>query len=379
VDTTGPHSRATQSSSTNIRVQSVTKSFGGPEPALNDLTIEILDKELLVLLGPSGCGKTTLLNILAGLDQPTTGEIFFADQRVTDIPAEDRDISMVFQSIGLYPHMNARQNIVFPLRLRKIPDDVIRDRVVEITDLLGIGSLLDRRINQLSGGQRQRVAITKALVKRPRLFLLDEAFSNLDADLRRQLRSELVRIHQELDITMVFVTHDQEEAMSMADRIAIMNSGRLVQLGSPLEIYQHPATLWVARFIGAYPINIFQAEVRPSPEGLNVLMDGKHPIQLDPDTLERWKAAKLPKQVVLAVRPEHVRLSAPGSGHLQGEIHVREVLGDKILYHLGAGGHHLRAVTGSSEVFHPDQGVGISLDWTHAFVFDSQTEKAVIS
>jgi ABC-type sugar transport system ATPase subunit len=359
-------------------VVGVSKSFGGPDPALDDLSLEILDKELLVLLGPSGCGKTTLLNLLAGLEQPTQGDVYFGGQRVTDIPAEERDISMVFQSIGLYPHMNAIDNITFPLRLRKVPAAVIRERVEDMAGLLGIGRLLRRRINELSGGERQRVAIAKALIKRPRLFLLDEAFSNLDADLRRQLRSELVRIHHELDITMVFVTHDQEEAMSIADRIAVLNAGRLVQVGAPLEIYRHPATAWAARFIGAYPINLFNAELIPGAE-LGVQVEGQPPVVLDAVTRQRWQAANLPPKVILAIRPEHLHLSTDGPCEMQATVHIREVLGDTILYHLRAGQHQLRAVRPAAEVYELDQPIGLSFDWSRVFVFDAGTERALVA
>ena len=226
---------------------------------MRDLNLEIRDGELLVLLGPSGCGKTTTLNMLAGLEQPTSGQLYFGDGAMNNVPPEERDIAMVFQSIALYPHLNVRDNIGFALKTRGASRQVIDERMAEVVDILDIDRLLDRRIHQLSGGQRQRVAIAKALVRRPRLFLLDEPFSSLDAALRRQMRSELVRIHREVETTMVFVTHDQEEAMAIADRIVVMNDGELIQLGPPLDLYQAPRNLWVARFIGSHPINVIDA------------------------------------------------------------------------------------------------------------------------
>ena len=199
-----------------------------------------------MLLGPSGCGKTTTLNMLAGLEQPTSGQLLFGDRVMNDVPPEERDIAMVFQSIALYPHLNVRDNIGFALKTqRRAEAGQIAERTTEVAAHPRYRPLLDRRIHQLSGGQRQRVAIAKALVRRPRLFLLDEPFSSLDAALRRQMRSELVRIHREVETTMVFVTHDQEEAMAIADRIAVMNEGELIQLGPPLDLYHAPRNLWV--------------------------------------------------------------------------------------------------------------------------------------
>jgi ABC-type sugar transport system ATPase subunit len=230
----------------DIRLQGVQKKFSNEAIAVKNLDFEIKDRELLVLLGPSGCGKSTTLNMLAGLELPTSGRIFFGNRDVTRVPPEERDISMVFQSIVLYPYLNVQDNILFALRLRKVPQDVQKQRLAEMASLLGIERYLRRAIHELSGGERQRVAIAKALVKRPKLFLLDEPFSSLDAEMRRELRGELVRIRRGLDTTMLFVTHDQEEALSIADRIAVMNQGELVQIAQPLEIYDSPATMWVA-------------------------------------------------------------------------------------------------------------------------------------
>jgi len=362
----------------DIRLINVSKSFGGPEPALSSLTITLKDRELLVLLGPSGCGKTTLLNILAGLEEPSTGENFFGKECMTGVPAEERNISMVFQSIGLYPHMNAIDNIRFPLKLRRVPREKIAERVEAMAKLLGISHLMKRRMNELSGGERQRVAIAKALVKRPRLFLLDEAFSNLDADRRRQLRSELVRIHQELDITMVFVTHDQEEAMSIADRIAVMRKGRLIQIGTPLEIYQHPVNLWVAQFIGSHPINVINGQYTPETCQLQLAISDVHPLQLDSKTLERWGKVRIPNQVILGIRPEWVRLSNK-EGEIPITVTLRQVLGENIVYHLSTSTQvELRAVRPASDWFEIGQAIFASFSWERVFVFDQATESALL-
>src|SRR5829696_670641 len=233
----------------SIRFVGVDKRFDAFQ-AVRNLDLEINDGELLVLLGPSGCGKTTTLNMLAGLEQPSGGQLLFGDQVMNNVPPEERDIAMVFQSIALYPHLNVRENIGFALKSQRIDRATIKQRVAEVAKTLDIDAFLERRINQLSGGQRQRVAIAKALVRRPRLFLLDEPFSSLDADMRRQLRSELVRIHRSLETTMVFVTHDQEEAMSVADRIVVMRKGQVVQVGNPLDVYNRPAAVWTSQFVG---------------------------------------------------------------------------------------------------------------------------------
>src|SRR5947207_12600462 len=261
-----PSDRTMGSDGAAIRLRNIGKQFTNQsqDAALRDINLDIHDKELLVLLGPSGCGKTTTLNILAGLEEPSGGEIFFGDQLMNDVPAEERDISMVFQSIALYPHLNVEENIAFALRLRKVPKEEIQRRMDETVPMLGMEPYLKRKLHQLSGGERQRVAIAKALVKRPRLFLLDEPFSSLDADMRRQLRAELVRIHHALETTMVFVTHDQEEAMSVADRIVVMRRGELTQVGTPLDIYMRPANVWTSRFVGTHPINMFEVTIDPS-------------------------------------------------------------------------------------------------------------------
>ena len=370
---------AVERQSESIRLENVAKHFAAQEhPALRDLTLEIHDRELLVLLGPSGCGKSTLLNLLAGLDEPTRGNIYFGDREVTRVPAEERNISMVFQNVGLYPHMNALDNIRFPLKRIKTAPDIIRRRVDEMAAMLGISHLLARRLNELSGGERQRVAIAKALVKRPRLFLLDEPFSSLDADRRRQLRSELLRIHRHLQITMVFVTHDQEEAMSLADRIAVMRAGELMQLGAPLDIYQRPAALWVASFIGAYPVNIMQAVPDLAAGKVRLLVGDEPSLDLDPATLARWRAANLPERVTVAVRPEYVRVAPAGAPGISAQISIRELLGDNVLYHLQADQLQMRAVRPVSEMFEVGENLSLTFEWPRVFVFHPETEKALL-
>jgi ABC-type sugar transport system ATPase subunit len=376
---TAPRARDGAEPANSIRLVDVSKRFDGGVPAVNRLDLEIRDGELLVLLGPSGCGKTTTLNMLAGLERPTSGQLYFGNQAMNNVPPEERDIAMVFQSVALYPHLNVRDNIGLALKTRGESRQVINERTTEVVRVLDIGPLLDRRIHQLSGGQRQRVAIAKALVRRPRLFLLDEPFSSLDAALRRQMRSELVRIHREVETTMVFVTHDQEEAMAIADRIAVMSQGELIQLGSPLEIYRAPRNLWVAQFIGSHPINVVEASL--SPDGAQLLGDANWTKSL-PGDLRAIVQSKAPAgKFLVGVRPEHLSVAPAGgttdTAGWQAEIYTRQILGTDILYELTGGGYMLRAVTPTSQVFEIGDPVTITFDWNDAFVFEPETGDAL--
>ena len=361
----------------SIRFANVSKSFD-QFAAVRDLDLEIRDGELLVLLGPSGCGKTTTLNMLAGLERPTGGQLYFGERAMNDVPPEERDIAMVFQSIALYPHLDVRDNIGLALKTRRVPRQEIAQRTAEVVQTLDIAPLLGRRIHQLSGGQRQRVAIAKALVRRPRLFLLDEPFSSLDAALRRQMRSELVRIHREVETTMVFVTHDQEEAMAIADRIAVMNEGHLVQLGSPLDIYQAPRNLWVAQFIGSHPINVIDASL--TADGARLLAAGGGASPLPAPVRARVERQANDGSFLVGIRPEHLALrpaNGADSGSWQAEVYTRQILGTDILYELSSHGHLLRAVTPTAQLLDIGQPVTIDVDWNEAFVFDPGSGNAL--
>src|SRR5215203_1676282 len=363
----------------SIRFVGVDKRFDAFQ-AVRNSDLEINDGELLVFLGPSGCGKTTTLNMLAGLEQPSGGQLLFGDQVMNNVPPEERDIAMVFQSIALYPHLNVRENIGFALKSQRIDRATIKQRVAEVAKTLDIDAFLERRINQLSGGQRQRVAIAKALVRRPRLFLLDEPFSSLDAELRRQMRGEIVRIHRGVETTMVFVTHDQEEAMAIADRIGVMNEGELVQLGPPLEVYQSPRNLWVAQFIGSHPINVIEASI--TADGAQLLPDGSWTVTL-PAPLRTLLQGKAPEgKCVVGVRPEHLSVAtadrASDANRLQAEVYTRQILGTDILYELAGNGHILRAVTPTSQLFDIGDQVAIGFDWTDAFIFDPGSGDALV-
>ena len=275
-----------------------------------------------------------------------------------------------------------RENIGFSLRNSRVAKTEIAARVAEVAGILEIEKYLERKITQLSGGQRQRVAIAKALVRRPRLFLLDEPFSSLDAELRRQMRGEIVRIHREVETTMVFVTHDQEEAMAIADRIAVMNGGRLMQLGQPLDLYQAPTTMWIAKFIGAHPINILDSTLTNGRSGASLLPENRWNVQL-PESIRSGIAGKATNDhVYIGIRPEHMLLSSAGSGSdntTAGEIYTRQILGTEILYEVKVGDALLRAVVPTSQVFSVGDAVRLGIDWTNALMFDHESEQTILS
>ena len=257
----------------NVILKNLVKRFGAVT-AVDNLSIEIHDKEFAVLVGPSGCGKTTALRMIAGLETITSGEIYIGDTLVNEMAPKDRDIAMVFQNYALYPHMNVRDNLGFGLKMRKFPTEEIDGRVQEAADILGIHALLDRKPKELSGGQRQRVAVGRAIVRKPKVFLFDEPLSNLDAKLRVAMRAEISKLHRRLEATIVYVTHDQVEAMTMADRIFIMHNGALQQSGRPLEVYQHPANRFVAGFIGSPAMNFIEATLVAKEGGYYLEADG---------------------------------------------------------------------------------------------------------
>jgi multiple sugar transport system ATP-binding protein len=299
----------------------VSKQFGDVT-AVDDLSLDIADREFLVLLGPSGCGKSTALRMIAGLEDPTDGIIRIDDRIVNDVDPKDRDVAMVFQSYALYPHMTVRRNIEFPLRSRSIGAEERKRLVSEAARVLGLEDLLERKPGQLSGGQRQRVALARAIVRRPAAFLMDEPLSNLDAKLRVATRAELVELHRRLEATVVYVTHDQVEAMTMATRIAILDRGRLQQIAAPDEVYARPANLFVASFIGSPPMNTVTADVTGEPDAPRVRVPGTE-LEVRSPAREALIASGL-REVVLGVRPEHLRFASSG---IPAEVTVVESLG----------------------------------------------------
>jgi ABC-type sugar transport system ATPase subunit len=305
-----------------VTLEHVSKQFDGVA-AVDDLSIDVADQEFLVLLGPSGCGKSTALRMIAGLEDPTAGTITIGDRVVNDVEAKDRDVAMVFQSYALYPHMTVRRNIEFPLRSRKVPARERATLVHDAAESLGLTEYLDRKPAQLSGGQRQRVALARAIVRRPQAFLMDEPLSNLDAKLRVQTRAELVELQRRLAATVVYVTHDQVEAMTMGHRIAILDRGVLQQVGAPQDVYARPANLFVARFIGSPPMNTVTARIGRVAETLVAEMPGGH-APLEP-ALASAVAARGLDEVVIGVRPED--LTFDGGRGIPATVTVVESLG----------------------------------------------------
>ena len=360
-----------------VVLESVTKRFGDVT-ALNDLSLEIEDKEFLVLLGPSGCGKTTALRCIAGLETPDSGRIFIGGRLVNEVQPKDRDIAMVFQSYALYPNMTVHDNLAFPLKIGKRPKQEIEERVRKVAETLRISNLLARKPKQLSGGERQRVALGRAIIREPKVFLMDEPLSNIDAKLRLYMRAELKRLQIDLGVTTIYVTHDQAEAMTMANRIAVMNGGVLMQLSSPDIMYASPSSSFVAGFIGSPPMNFIQCSVEDA--------DGR--VFLDAETFKldvsEWtdaiKENSTSSEVMLGVRPEDVRVSKdrPNRDAIEAEVYVVEPLGAQIILDLEVGSNMLRAE--SREGFLPKVGdkVWLSFKKDKLHVFDKKTEKAVI-
>ena len=306
---------------TNVEFDGVTKVFPGGAVAVEDLTLTVDDGEFLILVGPSGCGKSTALRMIAGLEKISAGSITVGGTRVNDIPPKDRDIAMVFQNYALYPHMSVEKNLGFALRQRKASKEEIAQRVGDMATLLGLTDLLQRKPGQLSGGQRQRVAMGRALVREPQVFLLDEPLSNLDAKLRVQMRAELKKLHHRLGITTIYVTHDQVEAMTLGDRIAVLSAGRLQQIGAPQEVYDHPANVFVAGFIGSPPMNLLSGSVRDGRVSAGDLVFARSGV---PDA-----------DVIVGIRPEGLRPVGPEDPGPGFELHVDvvEPLGDEVMVH----------------------------------------------
>jgi multiple sugar transport system ATP-binding protein len=306
----------------SVTLTGVTKRFDDVV-AVDDLTLHIEDREFLVLLGPSGCGKSTVLRMIAGLEEPTAGEIRIGDRVVNDVEPKDRDLAMVFQSYALYPHMSVRGNIEFPLRSRQVPKHARAERVHDVAEMLGLTGLLDRKPSQLSGGQRQRVALARAVVRQPAAFLMDEPLSNLDAKLRAATRVELVELQRRLAATVVFVTHDQVEAMTMGHRIAILDHGALQQVGSPQDVYDHPANLFVARFIGTPPMNTVSGTVQQREGAIGLAAEGVF-LPLPREIVGAIERRGL-TELVVGVRPEHVVID--DRGLLSASVELVEHLG----------------------------------------------------
>jgi len=324
-----------------VALRNIVKTFDRT-PAVQGIDLDISDREFIVLVGPSGCGKSTTLRMIAGLEEATSGEIYIGDQLVNDVPPKDRDIAMVFQNYALYPHMTVFENMSFGLRLKKFPKPEIRERVQAAARILDITDLLDRRPKQLSGGQRQRVAMGRAIVRNPKVFLFDEPRSNLDAKLRVQMRTEIKKIHQKVTTTTVYVTHDQIEAMTLADRVVIMNGGRIDQIGTPHEVYHKPRTQFVAGFIGSPTMNFLPCRLVENGAGLTVRLSDWLALPVPASREARYRP-RVGHELIFGLRPEHIREGRgdvpPGMAAFEARLDVVEPMGmETMVYFLVDGG-----------------------------------------
>jgi multiple sugar transport system ATP-binding protein len=374
-----------------VVIEHLTKLFPGPNGTtvrgVEDLSLSVENQELLVLVGPSGCGKTTTLRLLAGLEAPTTGSIAIDGQPMDRVPAKGRNLAMVFQNPALYPHLTAYENLAFGLKLRKCSKAEIERRVSEAAEMLGLADCLERLPMALSGGQRQRVALGRALVRRPGLFLFDEPLSNLDPALRSQLRLEIRRLHQRLQTTSVYVTHDQFEAMTLGDRVAVLRQGKLEQLAAPLVLYSQPANLFVAGFIGSPPMNFVRGALRPSGEVLCFEAETREgadasgrlslPVAQSMAVHLRERANRA---AMLGLRPEHIQLQAvePGTGHaVAGLVELVEPVGAEAFVHVRCAWQSLVARAPGPPRVHAGEKISLRFDMTQAHFFDAANEQAL--
>jgi multiple sugar transport system ATP-binding protein len=363
-----------------VMLDQVTKHFGHVV-AVNNVTLDIPDKQFTVLVGPSGCGKTTALRLVAGLEEATAGNIYIGERVVNDVAPKDRDIAMVFQNYALYPHMSVYDNMAFGLRLRKYPRPQIERRVKEAAEMLGIQELLGRKPKQLSGGQRQRVALGRAIVREPQVFLMDEPLSNLDAKLRVQTRAEIKKLHARLQTTTIYVTHDQVEAMTMGDRIVVMNQGAVQQVDSPLNLYERPANLFVAGFIGSPAMNFIEAKL--ARQDGKVIVDGGAFHGEVPAEYASRLADWVGRPIIFGIRPEDIydrafHTATANSAFMRAMVDVHEPLGSDIILYLTAGDHSIVARVDARSQARMGQPAEVVLDMKKMHVFNPDTHAAVL-
>jgi multiple sugar transport system ATP-binding protein len=365
-----------------VSCRNVVKMYDGGVQAVKGIDLDIADQEFVVLVGPSGCGKSTTLRMIAGLEEITDGEILIGGDVVNDVPPRDRDIAMVFQNYALYPHMSVFDNMAFGLKLRKFPKDEIKRRVDEAARILDIAPLLDRKPRALSGGQRQRVAMGRAIVRNPKVFLFDEPLSNLDAKLRVQMRTEIKKVHQTVKTTTVYVTHDQIEAMTLADRVVVMNNGIIEQVGTPNDLYHHPATRFVAGFIGSPAMNFIPCQVEDGPHGaLEVRFGDKLALPIPPERRERYAKQK-GRSMVLGLRPEHLfeyhaTNAKPGWARVDLLTDVVEPMGMETMVHFFIGPEPICARVDPATHAAPGEMLPLTADMNQMHLLESDTGKVV--
>ena len=348
--------------------------------AVDNFNLEIKDKEFIVLVGPSGCGKFTTLRMVAGLEEISGGELYIGGQLMNDVAPKDRDIAMVFQNYALYPHMTVRENIAFPLKLRKVDKAEADQRVNQAAEILGITEYLDRKPKALSGGQRQRVAIGRAIVREPKVLLMDEPLSNLDAKLRNQMRAEIIKLRQRINTTFIYVTHDQTEAMTLGDRIVIMKDGVIQQIGTPQEVFDHPANLFVAGFIGMPQMNFYDAVLTQENGSYAVTLDGAKVILSGEKQANLKKNNVKPGPITLGVRPEHLLLSGSEDNAIRGTVDVSEMMGSAVHLHVSACGRDTIMIVPTTEIessaaFTIGSPIAFTFSGSTAHLFDGETQK----
>jgi len=360
-----------------VRLRNVSKIFDRNVVAVKEINLDVRDKEFVVLVGPSGCGKSTTLRMIAGLEEITTGEIFIDERKVNEVPPKDRDIAMVFQNYALYPHMTVFQNMAFGLKLRKYPKTEIKNRVEETAGILGIENLLDRKPKALSGGQRQRVAVGRAIVRKPKVFLFDEPLSNLDAKLRIQMRTEISKLHSKLEATMIYVTHDQVEAMTMGSKIVVMKDGEIFQIDSPLNLYNKPENLFVAGFIGSPSMNFFKGVIEKR-DGL-FFKEGNLTFKLEKkieDLLEPYTG----KEVVMGIRPEDIEVTDKTVDNTNtAELEVFEPMGNEIFLYLKTHFSSFVARVGTDREYHEGEIISLNFKMGKAHFFDINKKNSIIN
>ena len=367
----------------NLSLRHIHKIYSGNVTAVKDFNLEIEDKEFIVFVGPSGCGKSTTLRMIAGLEEISQGELYIGDKLVNDMAPKDRDIAMVFQNYALYPHMSVYENMAFGLKLRKIPKDEIKQKVTDVAKILDIEHLLDRKPKALSGGQRQRVALGRAIVRNPKVFLMDEPLSNLDAKLRVQMRTEIAKLHHKLQTTFIYVTHDQTEAMTMGTRIVVMKDGLVQQVDTPHNIYEHPVNMFVAGFIGSPQMNFIEAKLLEQNGGV-VLSFANETIILPSDKAKIVKEKSyVGKTVIMGIRPENIDdgvdfIEKHKDSVIEAQVEVTELMGAETYIYMSKENTNLVArVNGSSRAKAGDK-IKIALDPNKIHIFDKETETTIV-
>lgn len=369
-----------------VTLINIAKVYDKDVVAVEDFCLEIADKEFVVLVGPSGCGKSTTLRMIAGLEQITSGQLYIGDKLVNDVAPKERDISMVFQNYALYPHMTVYENIAFPLKMRKLPKSEIDKKVRQAAEILEITELLKRKPKALSGGQRQRVAIGRAIVREPKVFLMDEPLSNLDAKLRNQMRTELIKLRRRINTTFVYVTHDQTEAMTLGDRIVVMNGARIMQAGTPREVFDEPANIFVAGFIGTPQMNFIDARLQVTPASVSLFV-GEFPVVLSDDIQKRLReGGAVSGPVTLGVRPENFHLTQQGG--IPARADVSELMGSTTNLHAYIGDTEVVAVVSAaacqigpadaSKTVAPGTQIYLLPDLTNLHLFHPETGESLL-